>query len=374
MGMGYQGFVKFYTEGPAAGTEIVILTTGASVNLVLEPIYSNAVWGAGWYNAADSAHYADNAIRFEGSIDFELQGSNEIWDLMAGWIINDRAYPRSVDISPDGARVYQYRTSSTYNTNYDLEGMWNTSASFSTSEGSFVTVSAGAIALNRAERDPVGGLNFSDYSYINQKTGVVAGNCTVLGATNPLNPGGANVNPIPYWRTNAQLYRDPTAVGGVYSGPFNEDSALLPQTGLETVEWNADVTQNHVVLYTANGSRLPTALLQGPMSVSGSVVLYNNDSVFDPIFGPAGAASLTDPYMTAENTYFLVAIDRPAPAATLYMEIPAVVIESDDFGIPGQDAVTNRTFSLKGMGGRCNGSVTMPPFIMSGSDGLFVAP
>jgi hypothetical protein len=56
MGMGYQGFVKFYTQGPAAGTEIVILTTGASVNLVLEPIYSTAVWGAGWYNAADTAH------------------------------------------------------------------------------------------------------------------------------------------------------------------------------------------------------------------------------------------------------------------------------------------------------------------------------
>ena len=366
MGMGYQGFVKMYGTGPASDP-IVILTTGASVNIVLEPIYSNAVWGAGWYNAADTAHYADNAVRYEGSIDFELQGSNTVWDLMADWIVNERAYPRSIDISPDGGRVYQYRTTGVYDVNYDLNGMWNTSASFSTSADSFVTVSAGAIALNRAEADPLGGTNFSDFSYINQKTGVVAGDCSVLALTNPLNPSGGNVDPIPYWRTNAQLYRD-----AVYPGPFV--AGTLPQTGLETVEWSADVTHNHVVLYTANGNRLPTALLQGPMSVSGSVVLYNADTVFDPIFGPAANGTLTNPYMVAENTFFLVEIQRNV-GFPLYIEIPAVVIESDDYGISGQDAVTNRTFSLKGMGGRCNGTVTMPPFIMSNAvTGGFTAP
>jgi len=46
MGMGYQGFVKFYETGPSSDP-IVLLTTGASVNLVLEPIYSTSVWGAG---------------------------------------------------------------------------------------------------------------------------------------------------------------------------------------------------------------------------------------------------------------------------------------------------------------------------------------
>lgn len=335
------------------------------MNLVLEPIYSNAVWGAGWYNAADSAHYADNAIRFEGSIDFELQGSNDIWDLMGDWIVNDRAYPRSVDISPDGARVYQYRTTGAYNANYDLNGMWNTSAAFSTSEGSFVTVSAGATALDRTEADPNGGADFSSFSYINQKTGVVTGDCTDFALTNPLNPSGNNVDPIPYWQTNAEL------LTGTYTAPFT--GGAVPQTGLETVEWSADVAQNQVVLYTANGNRLPTALLQGPMSVSGSVVLYNEDSVFDPIFGPSQTNDLTNPFMVAETTWFRVTINR-AVGGPIYIELPAVVVEGDDFGIPGQDVVTNRTFSLKGLGGRCNGTVTMPPFIMSDSAGAFVAP
>jgi hypothetical protein len=364
--MGYQGFVRIFSQGPATGTTTVVLATGASVNIVLEPIYSTSVWGAGWYNAATSAHYADNAIRFEGSIDYELQlgASGTLWDYMGDWIINERAYPRSMDISPDGARVYLYRTSSTYGTNYDLFGMWNTSAGFSTSEGSFVTVSAGAIALDREEVDPAGGTDFSDYSYILQKQGVIASDCTILANTNPLNPSGNNVDPIPFWRTNAQLLR------GTYSSPFTGGS--LPQAGSETVEWNVDVTQNHVVLYTCNGNRLPTALLQGPMDVSGTVVLFNDEGVFDPILGPSGTGTLTSPYLYAENTWFRVTIGTGG--ANVYIELPAVVVESDAYDIAGQDAVTNRSFSVKGLGGRCNSSVTLPPCIMSDSSGAFVSP
>lgn len=365
MGMGYQGFVKFYVAGPAT-TPQVVLATGSSVNLALEPIYSGAVWGAGWYNAASAAHYADNAIRYEGSIDFELQmgAGGALWDMMEDWIITNRAYPKSVDISPDGARVYQYRTTGAYGANYDLNGMWNTSAGFSTSEGSFVTVSAGAIALSRNEVDPAGGTSYSNYSYINQKLGVIASNCTVLADTNPLNPSGNNVDPIPFWRTNAQL------LTGSYSAPFS--GGAVPQAGLETVEWNVDVAQNHVLLYTCNGNRLPTALLQGPMDVTGTVVLYNEAGVFDPILGPAGTGTLTSPYMYAENTWFRVSINNGSN--DVYIEVPAVVVESDDYGISGADSVTNRSFSVKGLGGRCSSTTTLPPCVISDSSGAFVSP
>jgi hypothetical protein len=362
MGMGYQGFVKFYETGPATGP-LVILTTGASVNLVLEPIYSTSVWGAGWYNAATTAHYADNAIRFEGSVDFELQGGDEIWDLLGDWFINERAYSRSLDISPDGARVYEYHN--TNNTTYDFNGAWCSSADFSTSEGSFVTVSAGVVALNRSETTPTGGGTYSDFSYIEQKTGVVAGDCSVFADTNPLNPNGSNVNPIPYWRTNAQLLR------GTYGSPFTGGS--LPQTGLETVEWSVSLANNPVILYTCNGTRLATAVLQGPIDVTGNLVLYNEAGVFDPIFGPDNTGSLTTPYMYAENTWFRIEIARGSDP-TVYIELPAVVIESDDYSISDQGSITNRGFSIKALGGRCNGTVTMPPMIMSDSTGAFVTP
>jgi len=369
MGMGYQGFVKFYSSGPSTGP-VIVLATGASVNLVLEPIYSSSVWGAGWYNAG-VAHYADAAIRYEGTVDFELQGSENVWNFMEKWISNERAYARSLDISPDGARVYQYRTSAGYGVNYDTYGAWNTSASFSTSEGSFVTVSAGVVAFRRNELDPAGGLNYSNYSYIKQKQGVIASSCALLGTTYPLNPTSGspcdppdNVNPIPFWRTQAVLCRDCT-----YGGPF----AVTPvaDTGLETVEWSIDVAQNNVILYTCNGQRLPTAFLQGPMDATGSVILYNPNGVFDPIIGPDGAGTLTSPYLYADITWFVVEITKDASGNHVYLELPAVVVESDDYSIPGPDAVVNRTFSLKGLAGRCNSDITMPPFIMSKADGTF---
>ena len=367
MGMGYQGFVKFYDAGPAT-TPIVLLATGASVNLVLESIYSTSVWGAGWWNAATTAHYADNAIRFEGNVDFELQGGDTIWELIEDWIIGNRAYPKSVDISPDGARVYQYRTTGAYGANYDLQGLWNTNAGFSTSEGSFVTVSAGCIALDRVEDTPTGAGTFSDFSYIQQKEGVITESCAVFDDTNPLNPGGSNVNPIPYWHTNAQLLRGTFIPGLPFTG------GTVPQAGLETVEWSADLTQNHVVLYTCNGNRLPTALLQGPIDVTGNVVLYHPDGVFDPILGPAHTGTLTSPYLYAENTWFRVTIARGADP-DVYIQLNAVVVESDDYSIQGQDSVTNRSFSLKGLGGRCGpADVTMPPMIMSDGTGAFIAP
>jgi hypothetical protein len=367
----YQGYVKFYNTGPATGP-VIVLATGASVNLVLEPIYSSSVWGAGWYNAG-VAHYADAAIRYEGTVDFEVQGNANVWDFMEKWISNERAYPRSLDISPDGARVYQYRTSDAYGVNYDTYGAWNASASFSTSEGSFVTCSAGVVAFRRNELDPAGGLNYSNYSYIKQKQGVIASSCALLSTTNPLNPATVpgesdNVNPIPFWRTNAVLCRD---IGG-YSGPF--DNTKAADGGLETVEWSIDVAQNNVILYTCNGQRLPTAFLQGPMDATGSVILYNPNGVFDPIIGPAGTGTLTTPYLYAEITWFVVEITTTAAGTHVYLELPAVVVESDDYSIPGPDAVVNRTFSVKGLAGRCNSDITMPPFIMSTSSGTFDPP
>lgn len=359
-----------YSEGPAAGTTSVLLATGASVNLVLEPIYSSAVWGAGWYNAASSAHYADAAIRYEGTVDVEMQlgAHGVIWDFLAKWIIQSRAYPRSLDISPDGARIYQYRTSSTYGTNYDRYGAWCTTAGFSTSAGSFLTASLGVVALFRSEYDPTGGAHaYSDYSYILQKKGVIGSDCSILSTTNPLNPSGSNVDPIPFWRTQAQLLR------GAYSAPFS--GGFLPQSDTQTVEWSVDVTNNGLWLYTCNGERLPVAFLQGPMDVSGTVVLFNQGGVFDPILGPTGTeGTITTPYLYAENTWFRVTINKGAVGGNVYIEVPAAVVEADDYSITALDAVTNRSFTVKGLGGRCTNNIAMPPCILSDSSGAYIAP
>lgn len=368
MGMGYQGYAKFYKTGAGASPTdpMIMLATGASVNLVLEPIFSTAVWGAGWYNAADAAHYADNALRYEGNIDIELQmgAAGAFWDYCASFIVASRAYSRSLEISPDGAHVYKYYNTS--NTTYDINGAWCRSANFSTSEGSFVTCSLGVVAIFRTESSPSGAnWNYSAYSYINQKTGVVGSSCSLLSATNPLNPSGGNVDPIPFWKTNAQLGV------GTYPGPFG--SVTLPAPGLETVDWSIDITNNEHILYTCSGSRLPRAVLMGPMSVGGNVTLYHPNGVFDPIIGPNGTGTLTAPYAYAENTWFQIQIAKPLSAGYVYIEVPAAVIESDDYSITGADNITNRAFSIKGLGGRCDDATTLPPCIISSYSGTLPA-
>jgi hypothetical protein len=354
MGMGYAGYVKF----DPAGSPVVLLTTGTGLNLVVEPIFSGSVWGAGWYNAVTAAHYADAAIRYEGDINFEVTGDDDAWDFLGNWVVNERAYAKSLEMSPDGTRVYSYTVSA------PRGGAWNTRMSFNTAPGSFVTATAGVQALERTEAiilaGPAGG------PYIDNKTGIIATACADLALTNPLNPSGNNVDPIPFWRTQAQL------LTGVYSAPFS--GGAVPQANTETMEWGTEVSQNTVILYTCNGSRLASALLMGAAEATGSVSLYNPAGVYDPIFGPAGTGTLTSPYLYAENTWFRVTIPRNAPATSIYIEMPAVVVNSDAYDIAGQSDVSRRTFNIRGLGGRCNGAVTLPSWIMSDSAGTFTPP
>ena len=172
-------------------------------------------------------------------------------------------------------------------------------------------------------------------SYIDNNEGEIAGNCTILNATNPLNPGGLSMNPVPFWKTTAEIL-----VNG-----------SLPQADLKAVEWNVDVSQNTIVVYTCRKTRNPRAILQGSMDVSGSVAMYHPDGVFDPI---------ADTTMGGYNTEFVVDINGAAE-----IRVPAVVVENDDYGLSGQDAVTNRTFSFKGMGGYCDGGTASSPLLLT---------
>ena len=399
MGMGYQGYARFYNDargGTSAGNEtsVVVLCTGASVNMVLEPIYSSGVWGAGWYNAADSAHYADNAIRYEGNIETELQVGTlgAYWNLIQDFAIAHRAYPKSLEISPDGAHVYKYlvrpgydvNTEDSYNRDEEdyTHGAYCSSINFSTSAGSVVSSSVGVVAIYREETNPAGETAtlssnvFENYSYIEQARGVIGGNVQAVQTMAPLNPNATNINPIPYWRTNAKLFTD----RGKGNGPdtiaklldlshVSTDADYIPQDGLETVEWNIDVSNNQQILYTCCGSRLPRAVLMGPMAVSGAVTLYHPEGVFDPVTGPHGGYDIEHPYMTAQNTWFNVEINIDT-GKSVYINVPAVVIESDDYSIKGADQVTNRAFNIKGLGGRClsdtaAGDFVLPPCFMS---------
>jgi len=367
MAMGYMGFAKFYLQssGGSPSSPLLLLATGASVNLTLEPIMSTAVWGAGWYNAASTSHYADGALRYEGSIDIELQGTNDLWNFVRDWGIEYRAFPMSADISPDGRRVYSFYTAGDYTLGSHAEnsftnaGMYCTSLGFSTSEGSFVTVSCGAVGLERV-------FALTGKKYIENRAGITT--CDELMTTFPLNPSSANISPIPFWRTNANLLDLGVTSYPTYPTYTPFVSGTVFQADLETIEWSVDVTNNQVILYTCDGTREATAVLMGTMDVSGSVTLFSVDGVFDPILGPTGTEGTEDnPYLYAQRTIFRVEIQRsPASANPVYIELPAVLVTADDYGLKGQNDVTSRGFTIQGLGGRCqSGGTIYPPCMMS---------
>ena len=380
----YQGFVRIYGGPAPTQNPAVLLATGASVNQVYTPLPSTSVFGSGWYNAADAAHYADGQIHFEGGVDFDLEvgDGGRIWDFLMYWSINERAYPRSLDISPDGSRVYQYRAGGNYGTYYGIAGAWCNELSFSTAPDSLVTSSASVMAINRVETNPAGAVdNFSNYTYIKQVRGVILNDYTnSFAPTSPLNPDCLNINPIPFWRTNAQIYNLGPVCSSLSYTPFTvyDPAVYAPQTGLETVEWSITNTNNALLLITCSGSRLPRAVLMGPHNATGTVTLYHPNGPFDPILGPDGDHTLTTPYVCACSFIFQVQIRTNAvnPATYVYIEMPAIYIESETFDIPGQDAITNRTYNMRGLGGRkaADGDYGLPPIIMSDHDGAYVPP
>jgi hypothetical protein len=387
MAMGYQGLAQIAAFRDNVNPGFVpLLIEGASINLVLEPIYSEAIWGAGWYNAATNVNYADNAVRYEGSMDFQLQASREAWNLVRDWCIEYRALSRAARITPDASWVYYYGPSQASAADYkDLGtggtgtilqtqgagrmGLWSQGFSLNTSQGSFVSGSINAVALFRevigpGNKTPLGlGAQWDDpfqqdspdlrtytnpgeVSYIDNRFGLSKPN-------NPLNPRQAlynnepNFDPIPYWRTRAFIRKD--------DGAGNWTNVQTNNTDMETVEWSIDLTNNTQVLYTCRGVRGASAVLQGAIDATGSVTLYNQFGVPDPIFGlGTGSNDEFNPYFIAEDTEFVVEIvgTDGGSGNNLTLALPAVVIESDDYGIKGQNEVTNRTYSLKGLGGR----------------------
>lgn len=393
MAMGYQGLAQVEITRDGANGFVPLLIEGSSINMILEPIYSEAIWGAGWYNAATNVNYADNAIRYEGGLDFQLQASANIWNLVRDWAIEYRAFSRAARITPDASWVYYYGPSqgnsgnarNDYNdqgdgTSPDIVlnqgrgrmGLWCQGMSLSTSVPNFVAGSLNCVALFRqafgpAESSPYGtswdapfqtqdpDLSVAPYdepaevSYVDDRFGL-------SGPNQPLNPAHPeyfnqpNFDPIPYWRTIAYIRRNPSG-----DTPIGWANLTVQGLATETVEWSVDLTNNTQVLYTCRGVRGASAVLQGSIDATGSVTLYNPYGLPDPVFGDgSGAYDEFNPYLVAQNTEFVIQIVGTGASSATYLTIalPAVVVEGDDYGIRGQNDVTNRTYTIKGIGGR----------------------
>src|SRR6516165_12296912 len=120
MSIGYYGYAKL--------SNIFLLTNTGGLNREVNPILSEAVWGAGWYTGAQTTNYADSQMQFSGALTFELQGGlPKVWNLIVDWLVNWRVYPQSMLVSPNGLAIQSFQADSNPNGN-TRGGVWMNSA------------------------------------------------------------------------------------------------------------------------------------------------------------------------------------------------------------------------------------------------------
>lgn len=80
-----------------------ILATSGSVAIAHDPIVSQGIWGAGWYNAAEQVAYSNNVLKMTGSIGYELI-VGDVFDALLSFGFENRAasYGHGIVILPDG--------------------------------------------------------------------------------------------------------------------------------------------------------------------------------------------------------------------------------------------------------------------------------
>jgi hypothetical protein len=312
MPLGYLGYMKL------AGT--YLLANSSGLNRVVEPLRSQAVWGAGWYNAATVTNYADNQQSFEGSVQFELQGNTTIWNLIRDWLIERRVFAKTLEISPNGLTKQLYEQ-----TNSDAaSGCWMKSAAFSVDPDSLISINASLVALKRVESQVA-----SDYKAIVNGPGL---------PSNPLNPSPHNRNPFPGWSAKATI----TWPGApAFYSPSNP-------TGMVLQKADFDINNNTVIIRGCTGESNPVMVLQGTMSVGGSMTLWRDGPIPDPY------ASGTP--FTASGASIQLDFGSTSP---LSIQVTHVLLTSDAFDLSGQNSPTVRVFGFEGLG---NG--LLPPFRM----------
>jgi len=312
--IGYLGFVKLVDQ--------FLLTNSTGLNRQVNPLQSTAVWGAGWFNAASTTNYADSQQHFEGPLDFELQGEPDIWNLVRDWVVEERACPQTVQMSPNGIVVYDY----TVDASDPRTGVWASQAAFTIDATALITLSLTGIALKRVET--VSTDNFKE----GLKTNVGA-------PVKPLNPSPRNRNPIPGWNTKAD-------VTWPNAPDFWEDPTELRGMVLQTA--NFTVNNNTQIIRGCTADTNPVAVIQGTMGVEGSMSLWRDGGIPDPY--------VPDGNFTAENANVNFELGG-APA--LCFRLPFILLTSDAHDVQGQNTPTQRTFGMAGLGDGVD-----PPFIM----------
>lgn len=338
MPLGYLGYARVGPPGPLGADSIYLLTNSSGLNRQVNPILSTGVWGAGWWNAATTTNYADYQQHFEGDLNFDLQagvgGQNAVWNQVSDWLVEQRVFPRSLELSPNGTTVFTYEA--------DLAGddaragAWMSAASFTVDPEAIVTVGATLIALVRSETYNTFGTYKADLKGPNEG----GGNDLPGGIpTAPLNPAPINRNPIPGWNARATLNFPTPSIPLVNWTPATQDGFVL---------MNASINQNNntQIIRGATGDANPVAVLQGTITVDGSLTLWRDGPIQDP-YGTVPGDTNRAFTVSASSLVLEMGVFQAVP---LQFEVLQPLLTSDAFDIQAQNTPTSRVFGLNGLG------------------------
>jgi hypothetical protein len=320
----------------------------------VNPILSEAVWGAGWYTGAQTTNYADSQMQFSGALTFELQGGlPKVWNLIVDWLVNWRVYPQSMLVSPNGLAIQSFQADSNPNGN-TRGGVWMNSAGFTIDPAASIKLNCNVIGLQRTE-------TYSSTNYRAINTGPTGRQGTTPNLpTLPLNPatvGGRqtlNQNPFPGWSAQTQVNLWPSNYPPPGAPP--NFSPSVP-TGMFMMGADWTFNNNTQVVRGCTGDANPAAVMQGVMATEGTIRLFRDGVIPDPY---AYQWPPTAPF-TASTTNVMLALGGgvappttpPPPGSSSQFPMILfrhVLLTSEEFAITGQNEVVPRAFGFAGLG------------------------
>jgi len=316
MSIGYYGYAKL--------ANIFLLTNTGGLNREVNPIRSEAVWGAGWYTGAQHTNYADSQMNFSGALQFELQGMPSVWNLVTDWLINQRVTPQTLIVSPNGLVVESYVADGSD----PRKGAWMNSAGFTVDPGDSIKLNCNVVALMRDES-----VQGTTYRATRIGPGI---------PTAPLNPAPLNRNPFPGWAAQAQI---------VWPGSPPVFSPTNP-TGMFMTGADWTFNNNTQVVRGCTGLPNPAAVMQGVMSVEGTMRLFRDGAILDPYAPTTPGGPFTASGASVQMTFGSI---TPLPT----IQFLHVLLTSEEFTIQGQNNIVPRTFGFAGLG-----DGTQPPMLM----------
>jgi hypothetical protein len=295
---GFHGVVKIGTE-PLANSKTpsvgdanlaTILATSGSCSIEHQPIISQGVWGAGWYNAAEQVAYSNNVLKMSGSVGYELI-KGKVFEAILSFGFENRAadYGHGFVILPDGQHGF-------------VGPGWCSSVDMTASSDANVTGNIGysSAILSRATASIGANFIFDDEKLANAREGVGAHPGVGIHGTGAT--GDQFLALYPFWASSVES--NGSVIPNVQDWQASYSSSVEFMTLCSGYQGDG----------TTKGPITPDYIMVGSMSGQGSLTYIGLSSQIsvDKIYAQKSYSIIVRPNSDLSNTTHWGKIDLPS--------------------------------------------------------------